>query len=116
MPKTNTPRKLAFFIYPGFKLLDLTGPLQVFADAERGFSPGGAPYNIAVVSRKGGHIESDTPVKIDSMPVIALRGKRLDTFVVVGGRGVYDAAADAKTVAAVERLSGRSGRVASVCS
>lgn len=104
-----------FFVYPGFKLLDLTGPLQVFADAERGFSAGILPYKITVASMNGGPIESDTPVPINSVPVTSLR-EGIDTVVIVGGRGVYEAAAETAVVRAVERLSERSRRVASVCS
>ncbi|MEM9313388.1 MAG: DJ-1/PfpI family protein, partial [Pseudomonadota bacterium] len=48
-------------------------------------------------------------------PVTSLR-KGIDTVVIVGGRGVYEAAAETAVVRAVERLSERSRRVASVCS
>ena len=116
MPNQLLTKNLVFFVYPGFKLLDLTGPLQVFADAERCFRPGGRPYRLTIASLVGGPIASDTPVHIESMPVSALRRQRLDTFVIVGGRGVYDAAADPEVVRAVKRLSERSCRVASVCS
>ena len=57
------PRLIVFLVYPGVKLLDLAGPLQVFADAAR--SGGGLPaYRTRVVSLDGGAIPSDTAVAV----------------------------------------------------
>ncbi len=45
------PRHIAFFVYPRFVLLDLTGPLEAFMTAED-LAPGS--YELTVMSLEGG--------------------------------------------------------------
>ena len=109
------PRLIVFLVYPGVKLLDLAGPLQVFADAAR--SGGGLPaYRIRVVSRDGGAIPSDTAVALPSAPLSALAAEPVDTLLVIGGNGVFAAMQDTRLVEALKGLAARSRRVGSICS
>ncbi len=55
-------------VYPGVKLLDLAGPLQVFTDATEGRDERAA-YRTAVVSLDGSAVESDTVLPLASEPV-----------------------------------------------
>ncbi|MEM7060199.1 MAG: GlxA family transcriptional regulator [Pseudomonadota bacterium] len=114
MPKnTAEPRNVVFFIYPGIKLLDLAGPMQVFNDARR---PGGAApaYRTALTSVDGNEVNTDTPVSLRSEPASDWRNY-VDTLVVVGGQGAQAASRDARLVNAVRELAGSSRRVASIC-
>ncbi len=109
------PRLIVFLIYPGVKLLDLAGPLQVFADAAR--SGGGLPaYRTKVVSLEGGSIPSDTAVALPSAPFASLAAEPIDTLLVIGGTGVFAALQDAQLVEEVRGLATRARRVGSICS
>ena len=109
------PRLIVFLVYPGVKLLDLAGPLQVFADAAR--SGGGLPaYRTRVVSLDGGTIPSDTAVSVPSAPFAALAVEPVDTLLAVGGNGVFAAMQDTRLVEGLQRLAAGSRRVGSICS
>ena len=111
----SQPRLVVFLIYPGVKLLDLAGPLQVFADAAR--SGGGLPaYRTKIVSLDGGTVPSDTAVALPSAPLTALATEPIDTLLVVGGNGVFAALQDARLVEGLQGLAARSRRVGSICS
>lgn len=50
-------RHVAFFIYPQFNLIDLSGPLEALATATS-LAPGS--YRFTVMSLEGGEVESGT--------------------------------------------------------
>ena len=104
-------RQIGFLIYPGFQLLDLTGPLDAFHMARR--MSGSEPYKIRVVSPTGGLIGSSSGLEVMSQQV---GRKPFDTFFVVGG-GVLSACSDPPSqLANLARIAGRDARrVASVC-
>jgi transcriptional regulator GlxA family with amidase domain len=102
-------RRIGFFIFPHFQLLDLSGPLTAFQFASDKVA---GSYWHAVVAARPGVIVSSSGV-----PVIAqsLGRAAFDTFIVVGGRGVH-AYADAKPMRRlIIRSAARSRRTASVC-
>ena len=108
------PARLVFVIYPQIALLDLAGPLQVFAWARR--QDGELGYEVSIVSHHGGRVASDTLVSIDTDPIAVLDDRPVDTLVIIGGDGVYPAADDEHFVEKIVRLASRSKRVCSVCS
>ncbi|MEM7236969.1 MAG: DJ-1/PfpI family protein [Pseudomonadota bacterium] len=114
MPKKPAkPLNIAFFIYPGVKLLDLAGPMQVFNDAIS--QPRGVPaYRTVVVSVDGVEVITDTPVILCSETACNWCTS-IDTLVIVGGRGARAASKDPRVVETVRELAGRSRRVASIC-
>jgi transcriptional regulator GlxA family with amidase domain len=121
MPKSPrsapTPiRVIELLAYPAVQLLDVTGPLQVFASAndlatEAGGTP---PYALRVVARGRRDVTTSAGLQIaaGSLPRI---GAALDTLIVAGGPGVDAAAADAVLVKWVRQRAGKARRVASVC-
>ena len=110
----SVPRLVAFVVFPGVKLLDLAGPLQVFADTAR--SGGGLPsYRTKVASLRGGAVPTDTSVSLPSVALDSLAEEPIDTLLVVGGDGVYAAVRDAALVGQVRSLAGRARRVGSIC-
>ena len=68
MAKTRKTRQrlIVVLAFEDVQLLDVTGPVQVFASANemvcgtRGAPSHGAPYRIVVVSRRGGAIRSSS--------------------------------------------------------
>jgi transcriptional regulator GlxA family with amidase domain len=111
--KPSAPHTVLFAVFPHIKLLDLAGPLQVFADAVDG--DGVAVYRTEVVSIDGQCVETDTPVTIATDAMTSWADRRIDTLVVVGGNGARVAALNPDIVDAVTRLAKRADRIASVC-
>jgi len=105
------PRKVLIVVFPGFQILDATGPMAAFEIATR-FAPGA--YAIALASRGGGSTPSSCGV---AMPTQTLKGQRdVDTIVVSGGMGTGDAMEDAALIAFIAQAPARMRRVTSVCS
>src|SRR4051812_36451762 len=109
-------RRIVAVVYPNVQVLDVTGPLEVFAMADRlaGAGPG-ATYRIEVVSAAGGLTPTTSGIALDTIAIRECRGA-IDTLVVAGGMGTADAIANRELVDWIRRAAGRSRRVTSVCS
>lgn len=102
-------RRVDFFVFPQFQLLDLSGPLTAFQMAGE-VAPGS--YQTRVVAQDEGAVMSSVGVSIDAHRL----GRRSpDTLIVVGGRGVHACAAMPNTRALIAKASDRARRTASVC-
>lgn len=66
---------VVFITYPGFELLDVSGPASVFNGANHALGRQGrsALYKVGLVSAKGGGIESSSGIVVDTMPIADLR-------------------------------------------
>jgi transcriptional regulator GlxA family with amidase domain len=73
-------KEIAFFVYPGFQIQDLSGPLSVFEVAGTSFD--GAPYRCDVVSLGGGLVASSSGLKVMTQKI---RQAPYDTLIVMGG-------------------------------
>ncbi len=108
--------------YPQVQMLDVAGPLQVFASANDlagGMPPdlasgGVPPYALRVVSKAGGVVSASAGLGLLVAPLPPL-GAALDTLIVAGGPGVEAAAADPALVEWVRGRALESRRFASVC-
>lgn len=109
-------RRIEILTFPGGQLLDVAGPLQVFATAndlaQIGRRP--LPYETAVVAAEGSVVTtSGLALAAGPLPPV---DRPLHTLVVAGGRGVNDACRDDRLVAWVRQRAAAAQRVASVCS
>ncbi|MFI6354492.1 GlxA family transcriptional regulator [Streptomyces sp. NPDC050743] len=108
---SDTHHRIAMLVYDGVKLLDVSGPAEVFAEANRL----GADYRITLLSTTGADVTSSVGIRItvdgspDSEPAP-------DTLVVPGGDIYPRTPVTRDLVEAARDLAARSGRVASVCS
>ena len=102
--------------FPAVQLLDVTGPLQVFASTNDIVAATGAapPYAIRVVAQgcHGGTAAAGLGLRPSPLPP---GEAELDTLMVAGGPGVEAAAADPALLDWVRRRARRARRVASVC-
>jgi transcriptional regulator GlxA family with amidase domain len=109
-------RSIVVLAFPGAQLLDVSGPLQVFASANELAAQRGraAPYAPRVVAADAGPVTTSSGVTLiaDSL---RSAGPHPDTLIVAGGKGVRAAAQDARLIRWVRQQVGRSRRVASVC-
>ncbi|MEM7171563.1 MAG: helix-turn-helix domain-containing protein [Pseudomonadota bacterium] len=110
------PLQVVFIIYPDIVLLDLAGPLQVFAGARHEGGGGPLAYQTAIASVAGGRIQTDTVVSIDTEPMQSWLKRDIHTLVVVGGNGANAVMEDRKFTHDIARLAARAQRICSVCS
>ena len=104
--------------YPGAQMLDITGPLEVFAHTSRWLQEerdlGAPPYALDLVATEPGPIRCSSGIDI-----IATRRLRdvdaTDTLLVAGGNGFPEAAADAEIMDWLGRIGPSTPRVASIC-
>jgi transcriptional regulator GlxA family with amidase domain len=121
MPKNprftpTPPRAVELLAYPAVQLLDIAGPLQVFASAnELAARHGDAPlYAPRVVSAGAPVVTASAGLGLVALPLPPARAA-LDTLLVAGGPGVHAAAADPALLDWVRARARRARRVASVC-
>ena len=105
-------------IYPEAQMLDITGPLEVFArtarwlDEHRYGTPGA--YRIELVARRPGPVRCSSGLEIVATRPFADVGAT-DTLLVTGGLGYAQAAADEELLAWLREVAARTPRVASIC-
>jgi transcriptional regulator GlxA family with amidase domain len=112
----NAVRVIEVLAYPAVQLLDVTGPIQVFASAndivaEAGGTP---PYVLRVVARGGQRVIASAGIELASKPLPRV-GAALDTLMVAGGPGIDAATADLALLRWVLARAKTARRVASVC-
>jgi len=102
--------------FPSVQLLDVTGPLQVFATANDHVAEAGQsqPYAPSVVTRGGQEVAASAGLGLATDPLPPI-GAPVDTLMVAGGPGVEAAAADPMLVDWVRERARHARRVASVC-
>lgn len=103
-------RRIAFLIFPGFQILDVTGPIAVFEIAER-YRPG--TYTLSSIAVRPGLVASSATVCVQAEALGRAAG--IDTLIVSGGEGSRGAADCPRTRRFVCACAQRSRRVASVC-
>jgi transcriptional regulator GlxA family with amidase domain len=102
-------RRLAIVIFPGFQILDATGPIAVFEIAGR---QGEGAYALEVLAAGGGQVASSAGVSLAARP---LDEGPYDTIVVSGGDGTRAWPHD-ELVGWLAHQAPATRRIASVCS
>ncbi|HEX4179091.1 MAG TPA: helix-turn-helix domain-containing protein [Rhizomicrobium sp.] len=102
--------------FPAVQLLDVTGPVQVFASAnEFVANAGGAPpYRLKLVTHGEQGVVSSAGVSLAAGP-LSHHNAALDTLLVAGGPGVEAAAANRALVDWLQQRAAQARRIASVC-
>lgn len=109
----DTPRIIEILAYPEAQLLDVAGPLQVFATAND-LAPAGSPppYRLRVVA-PGGDLRTSSGLGL-AAEALPGPGIPVDTLIVAGGRGVGPACTG-ELPAWIAARAPAARRVASVC-
>ena len=112
--------RVAFVVYPGFELLDASGPASVFSGANRALSRLGKAdvYDVVLVSADGGSVESSSGIVVGTAPVGDLRPGDVQTLLVAGAERepLLAAVNNAVLRSALPALAGKAERFGSVCS
>lgn len=110
------PIDIWLLVFPGFLLLDATGPAQVFSTANDEARDAGQPepYRIRMTAPGGGPVASSSGVSLltEPLPRRSLAGA---TLIVAGGRGL-DGAGTVLAPAAISWVRRAAGEVARCCS
>jgi transcriptional regulator GlxA family with amidase domain len=107
-------RKIEIVAFPGANLLDITGPLQVFASANEAVPRGGPPvYDIALVA-KDAEVTTSSGLALVTKRLPAL-AEPVDTLIISGGGGVHAACVDQALLEWLKARAPMARRVASVC-
>lgn len=113
----SEPIDIWLMVFPGFVLLDATGPVQVFATANDEATDAGlaAPYRVRLISRSGGEVISSAGISVitDKLPRInRLHG---GTLIVSGVHGMEQLLEDKPLLQWLTRAYTESQRCCSVC-
>ncbi|MCP1510485.1 GlxA family transcriptional regulator [Pseudomonas rhodesiae] len=109
-------RTVHVLAFPNAQVLDVTGPLQVFASTndlarQRGLP---LPYAVSVVAAQAQPVVTSAGLALVAEPLPAADAP-CDTLVIAGGWGVYNAADDPALVAWVRDKARHTRRMTSVC-
>lgn len=111
---------VAFVVYPGFELLDMSGPAAVFDGANYALTQNGKSpfYTVDVFSTEGGLIRSSGGVAVHTLPCGALDSNPADTLLIMGAQKepLLRALADPALRAQLPKLAKQVPRFGSVCS
>ncbi|MEV6237809.1 GlxA family transcriptional regulator [Lentzea sp. NPDC051838] len=103
-------RRIVFLVFDGMKMLDVTGPAEVFAEADLA----GAGYEISYVSPSGEPVTTSVGVRL---PVDGTADgvAEADTVIVSGGDQLPREPIPRDLVAAIQVLQARTRRLVSIC-
>jgi transcriptional regulator GlxA family with amidase domain len=121
MPKTprftpSLPRRIEILAFPKVQLLDVAGPLQVFASANELARAAGepCPYEVTVVAERP-LVTASAGLSLVTQN-LPRRRTPLDTLIVAGGFGVDRACENAPLIRWIRVRAETARRTASVCS
>lgn len=110
------PRIIHVLTFPNAQVLDVTGPLQVFATTndlarQRGLP---LPYAVSVIAAQTEPVMTSAGLALVAEPLPAADAP-CDTLVIAGGWGVYGTAEDLELVDWVKQKARHTRRMTSVC-
>jgi len=102
--------RVGILVFDGVKLLDVAGPAEVFAEANRL----GAEYDVELVSATGEDVVTSVGIKLDVATPVA-DFEPAGTLLIAGGDIYPSTPVSPELSAAARELAGRATRVASIC-
>jgi transcriptional regulator GlxA family with amidase domain len=111
----NQPCRVVLLAYEHMNLLDLCGPLQALATANRRAPGGVARYETIVASVDGGLVVSGAGLPVMTVPLAALDGVPIDTLIAPGGCRGDEYQVPPLLAAWIARRAGEVRRLCSVC-
>lgn len=116
MSETAPPSPcVAILAVPGSQLLDVTGPFEIFASAQRDGSPAAA-YRVILVTPGERSVATEAGLRLEAHETIAtLDPAAIDTLLIAGGPGSRHTPVDGALRDWVIATAGLCRRVATVC-
>jgi transcriptional regulator GlxA family with amidase domain len=113
--RRGAPRRVVICVYPGVTLLDATGPAQVFSETAHVLDDVTSSYEIVLTSSAGGPVPTDTGIGLETRSLAEAAATEIDTLLVAGGLGVFDAARDEAIVQWLRSHAPHARRAGSTC-
>ncbi len=134
--ESSSTRQIVVLLFPGVQSLDVSGPVEVFASAQRlldahagavhGAAGGGGPgadtrpsrppgYEISTLSADGAPVRTGSGLTLVPDGTFEQAPRAIDTLIVPGGDGTRAAVRDAALLAWIAQASAGARRTASVC-
>lgn len=107
------PRRVVLVVFDQVKLLDVTGPMQVFNDAR--LEDGRRAYEVILSSDRGGPIKTDTGMVVASERLDDIAHLEIDTLLVAGGLPAETPSETASLRASLAHVMDRPRRLGSIC-
>ncbi|MGW0802761.1 GlxA family transcriptional regulator [Nonomuraea sp. NPDC002799] len=104
-------RRVLIVVFPGFQLLDMAGPADVFATADL-IAPGS--YRVEVAAVRAGAVRAGNGVEVTASALGEVDGP-VDTLLVAGGLSMAEQVRDPELVGGIVTLAAGAQRIASVC-
>lgn len=111
-------RQIVILAYPGVQSLDVTGPLEVFAGAERLIRQSASAergYQVQVLSADGAPLATSSGLTFVPHGSLAEAPEGIDTLILAGGPGQSVAGEDEELIQWIRSASAKARRTASVC-
>lgn len=113
----SAPHRVVLVAFPPAQMLDITGPLDVFAEANQAALAAGLarPYQIVLAAPAIGPVATSAGITINASADLFDPALGADTLLLAGGAGARMVHGDGALVAALRSLCLRVERVASIC-
>src|ERR1700730_9298360 len=117
---SRATRRIVFVAAPGTEILDLVGPLQVFARASETFvrqNPGAPPiYSVEVVTTSPHRsLVANCGLRIIAHKTFRELHGNIDTLLIAGGTAIENDEVSAEVIRRLKTIAGRIRRIGSVC-
>lgn len=116
---SSTTRRVAMIVYPDVQILDVTGPLEVFARTSRWLIDHGRrgepAYTVELVAARRGPVVCSSGLELLVRRSFADVRGGIDTLLVAGGIGFLRELGERAVVSWIRRMAPRVRRLASVC-
>ncbi|HIE1650594.1 MULTISPECIES: GlxA family transcriptional regulator [Burkholderia] len=118
MPQsTRSARNVVVVGFAGVQSLDITGPMEVFAVANRHLPDHAVPYRLTLASQHGDDIVTHAGLRLAGAAALAALPERIDTIIVAGGdeAALRHAASEAGVLPWLRTRIASTRRIASIC-
>jgi transcriptional regulator GlxA family with amidase domain len=116
--RAGRARQIVILAFPGVQSLDVTGPLEVFAGAERLIERSARAergYRVQILSPDGAPLPTSSGLTFVPHGSLAEAPEEIDTLILAGGPGQAAAGEDEKLIEWIRGASAGARRTASVC-
>jgi transcriptional regulator GlxA family with amidase domain len=119
-PSRSRTRRIAMLAYPDIQILDVTGPLEVFARTSRwlhdhGHRPKDDAYTVEIIGIECGRLLASSGLALFAERGYREVGAGIDTLLISGGRGTESYCHSKPLLAWIQKQSRLVRRLASVC-
>ncbi|UGQ49138.1 GlxA family transcriptional regulator [Massilia endophytica] len=113
----NMPHRVVIVAFPPAQMLDISGPLDVFAMANVLSRNAGQPepYELVLAAPEAGPLATTSGVSLLATHSLHDPALTADTLLVAGGPGARQASGGGPLIDALRALCERSGRIGSIC-